>query len=67
MAENETGMRFLTRDAIKYLAIVAMTLDHIAYVFLESNMSDFDMFIILTKQFCSLILTFSCHCLVDML
>ena len=35
MAENETGMRFLTRDAIKYLAIVAMTLDHIAYVFLE--------------------------------
>lgn len=35
MAENETGMRFLTRDAIKYLAIVAMTLDHIAYIFLE--------------------------------
>lgn len=35
MAENETGMRFLTRDAIKYLAIMAMTLDHIAYIFLE--------------------------------
>ena len=35
MAENETGMRFMTRDAIKYLAIVAMTLDHIAYIFLE--------------------------------
>lgn len=35
MAENETSMRFLTRDAIKYLAIVAMTLDHIAYIFLE--------------------------------
>lgn len=35
MAENQTGMRFLTRDAIKYLAIVAMTLDHIAYIFLE--------------------------------
>ena len=25
----------MTRDAIKYLAIVAMTLDHIAYIFLE--------------------------------
>ncbi len=35
MAENETGMRFLTRDAIKYLAIVAMTLDHVAYIFLD--------------------------------
>lgn len=35
MAENETGMRFMTRDTIKYLAIVAMTLDHIAYIFLE--------------------------------
>lgn len=38
MAENETGMRFLTRDAIKYLAIVAMTLDHIAYIFLEPSL-----------------------------
>ena len=35
MGEHITGMRFMTRDAIKYLAIVAMTLDHIAYVFLE--------------------------------
>ena len=35
MDENKTGMRFMTRDAIKYLAIVAMTLDHIAYIFLE--------------------------------
>lgn len=35
MGENTTGMRFMTRDAIKYLAIVAMTLDHIAYIFLE--------------------------------
>ena len=35
MDENTTGMRFMTRDAIKYLAIVAMTLDHIAYIFLE--------------------------------
>lgn len=35
MAEYKTGMRFMTRDAIKYLAIVAMTLDHIAYIFLE--------------------------------
>lgn len=25
----------MTRDAIKYLAVVAMTLDHIAYIFLE--------------------------------
>lgn len=35
MGENTTGMRFMTRDAIKYLAIVAMTLDHIAYIFLD--------------------------------
>ena len=35
MGENKTGMRFMTRDAIKYLAIVAMTLDHIAYIFLD--------------------------------
>lgn len=35
MGENNTGMRFMTRDAIKYLAVVAMTLDHIAYIFLE--------------------------------
>ena len=35
MGENTTDMRFMTRDAIKYLAIVAMTLDHIAYIFLE--------------------------------
>lgn len=35
MGENTTGMRFMTRDAIKYLAIVAMTLDHIAYIFLN--------------------------------
>lgn len=35
MNENTTGMWFMTRDAIKYLAIVAMTLDHIAYIFLE--------------------------------
>lgn len=35
MDKNTTGMRFMTRDAIKYLAIVAMTLDHIAYIFLE--------------------------------
>lgn len=35
MGENKTDMRFMTRDAIKYLAIVAMTLDHIAYIFLE--------------------------------
>ena len=35
MGENTTGMRFMTRDAIKYLAIVAMTLDHITYIFLE--------------------------------
>lgn len=35
MDENTTGMWFMTRDAIKYLAIVAMTLDHIAYIFLE--------------------------------
>lgn len=35
MDKNITGMRFMTRDAIKYLAIVAMTLDHIAYIFLE--------------------------------
>lgn len=35
MGENTTGMRFMTRDAIKYLAIVAMTLDHIAYIFVE--------------------------------
>mgnify|MGYP004459310819 CR=1 FL=1 len=37
MGENITGMRFMTRDAIKYLAIVAMTLDHIAYIFLEPH------------------------------
>lgn len=37
MGENTTGMRFMTRDAIKYLAIVAMTLDHIAYIFLEPH------------------------------
>lgn len=35
MDENTTGMWFMTHDAIKYLAIVAMTLDHIAYIFLE--------------------------------
>ena len=35
MGENKTDMRFMTRDAIKYLAIVAMTLDHVAYIFLE--------------------------------
>lgn len=35
MDENTTGMWFMTRDAIKYLAIVAMTLDHIAYIFLD--------------------------------
>lgn len=35
MEENTTGMWFMTRGAIKYLAIVAMTLDHIAYIFLE--------------------------------
>ena len=35
MGERKTDMRFMTRDAIKYLAIVAMTLDHIAYIFLE--------------------------------
>lgn len=35
MGGNKTDMRFMTRDAIKYLAIVAMTLDHIAYIFLE--------------------------------
>ena len=34
MGENKTDMRFMTRDAIKYLAIVAMTLDHVAYIFL---------------------------------
>ena len=37
MGENTTGMRFMTRDAIKYMAIVAMTLDHIAYIFLEPH------------------------------
>lgn len=35
MDKNTTGMRFMTRDTIKYLAIVAMTLDHIAYIFLN--------------------------------
>lgn len=35
MDENKTDMRFMTRDTIKYLAIVAMTLDHVAYIFLE--------------------------------
>ena len=37
MGENKTDMRFMTRDAIKYLAIVAMTLDHVAYIFLETQ------------------------------
>ncbi len=37
MGKNTTGMRFMTRDAIKYLAIVAMTLDHIAYIFLKPH------------------------------
>lgn len=45
MGENTTGMRFMTRDAIKYLAIVAMTLDHVAYIFLEPQSLLYQLFL----------------------